>query len=60
MCLCDIGTLTTVQVVLSGIRFPHGVVDTVFEDFVAESLHKVLTFVSVFVCLLVTVLSVTF
>jgi len=47
-CLCTcVGTLTTVELSLSGIRLPFGQVDTVFEDIVAHSLHQVLTFVSI-------------
>jgi len=46
VCGCDIGTLTTVQLTLSGIRVPFHLVDTVFDDLVAQSLHKVLSFVS--------------
>ena len=46
-CISGVGTLTTVQLALSGIRLPFGLVDTYFEDLVAQSLHKVLTYVSV-------------
>jgi hypothetical protein len=38
------GTLVVVKLVLSGLRLPFGLIDTVFEDTVAQSLHKVLTF----------------
>jgi len=40
------GTLTTVLLVLSGIRLPPVLIDTVFEDIVAQSLRQVLSFVS--------------
>jgi len=43
----DVGTLTNVQLSLSGIRLPFGSVDTVFEDIIAHSLHQVLTYVSI-------------
>jgi len=46
VCTCNVGTMTTVQLTLSGIRLPFGLLDTVFEDLVAQSLHQVLTFVS--------------
>jgi len=54
-----LGTLTTVQLSLSGIRLPFGLVDTVFEDLVAQSLHRVLTYVSISL-LLITATTTTF
>jgi len=45
--VCDTGTLTTVELTLSGVKMPRGFVDTIFEDIVRRSLHQVLTFVSV-------------
>jgi len=44
---CSVGTLATVELSLSGIRLPFGLLDTTFEDLVAQSLRQVLTFVSI-------------
>lgn len=44
---CVVGTLTRVELALSGIRLPFGYVDTYFEDLIAQSLRQVLTFVSI-------------
>jgi hypothetical protein len=40
--LSYVGTLTTVQLTMTGLRLPYGLVDTVFDDTVAQALHRVL------------------
>ena len=45
-CVFDSGTVTTVQLTLSGLVFPFGLMSTTLEDLIAETLRKALAFVS--------------
>jgi len=40
------GTLTSVQLKMNGLKLPFGLVDSVFDDTVAQSIRRVLTYVS--------------